>query len=205
MTAPTQEELVHCARQFYPEGFPPEEDDASAPIPAHHRTPEHQRFIAAWERALEWKEWRDFVEGLRAAFPDHAVGSGTQPFVSACLRCQLYQVEPLPDGNRQVTRWAVAVSVLAPLYIVYVTTQLWYPSRRSSRPVLVLEPQNTTRPLAAALGTRAERELSCRPFPLAMANVPLHGLRIGQLNHLSSDPPLTLLGAFFSDDLANLP
>ncbi|HZI15215.1 MAG TPA: hypothetical protein VE153_32890 [Myxococcus sp.] len=205
MTGLTQEELIRCARQFYPEGFPPEEDDASAAVPAYHRTPEHQRFIATWERALEWKEWGSFVEGLRAEFPEHTVGGGTQPFVSACLRCQLYRVEPQPDGNRRVTRWGAAVSVLAPLYLVYVTTQFWYPPRRASRPVLELEPRNESRPLADLLRQKVERVLSCRPFPLALASVPLQGLRIGQLNRLRSDPSPTLLDAFFTDDLANLP
>lgn len=205
MTGLTQEELIRCARQFYPEGFPPDEDDPCAPVPAHHRTPEHQRFMAAWERALAWEEWGDFVEGLPAAFPAQAVGGGTQPFVSACLRCQLYKVEPQLDGTQRVTRWAVAVSVLAPLYLVYVTTQLWYPTRRSSRPTLDLEPRNENRPMAERLGQRVERVLNCRPFPLTLANVPVEGLRIGQLNRLRSDPPATLLEAFFTDDLANLP
>jgi hypothetical protein len=205
LTGLTQEELVRCAQQYYPRGFPPEEDDASAPIPAHQRTAEHQRFIAAWERALDWKEWGLFVEQLRTAFPEHSVGGGTQPFVSACLRCQLYKAEPQPDGNRRVTRWAVAVSVLAPLYLVYVTTQLWLPNRRASRPTLFLEPRDEDKPLADMLGRQVERVLDCRPFPLGLAKVPLRGLRIGQLNYLSSDPPPTLLDALFTDDLANLP
>ncbi|MFP2925501.1 hypothetical protein ACLESO_09835 [Pyxidicoccus sp. 3LG] len=205
MTIPTQEELVRCAQEFYPRGFPPEDDDAREPIPAHQRTPEHQRFIAAWERALEWKEWSAFVEELPARFPDHAVGGGTQPFVSACLRSQIYKVEPQPDGNKLVTRWAIAVSVLAPLYIVYVATQLWYPTRRASRPTLSLDPQEGTRHPAEALGHLAERVLNCRPFPLSLAHVPLPDLRIGQINHLSAEPPPTLLDGFFMDDLANLP
>lgn len=205
MTGLTQEELIRCARQFYPPGFPPEADDASEPVPAHQRTPEHERFLAAWKRALEWKEWGEFVDGLRTVFPEHAIGGGTQPFVSACLRSQLYRVEPMPDGNKQVTRWAVAVSVLAPLYLVYVTTQLWYPTRRSSRPTLFLEPRSEDKPVTDLLGRQVERVLDCRPFPLEFATVPLQGLRIGQLNYLSEDPPPTLMAAFFTDDLSNLP
>ncbi|MBZ4417415.1 hypothetical protein [Myxococcus sp. RHSTA-1-4] len=161
--------------------------------------------MAAWERALDWKEWGLFVGQLRTAFPEHSVGGGTQPFVSACLRCQLFKTEPQPDGNRRVTRWAVAVSVLAPLYLVYVTTQLWLPNRRFSRPMLFLEPRSEDKPLADVLGREVERMTDCRPFPLELAKVPLEGLRIGQLNYLSSDPPPTLLDAFFTDDLANLP
>ncbi|WP_164018201.1 hypothetical protein [Pyxidicoccus trucidator] len=201
----TQDDLVRLAQQFYPTGFPPEEDDASESIPAHHRTPEHERFIAAWKKALEWKEWGAFLEELRVVFPEYSIGGGTQPFVSACLRCQLLKVEPQPDGTRLVTRWAVAVSVLAPLYIVYVTTQTWYPTGRASRPSLTLEPRNGSKLQADLLERKAERMLNCRPFPLSLARVPLQGLRIGQLNYLSTDPAPTLLDAFFTDDLANLP
>ncbi|WP_224365067.1 hypothetical protein [Hyalangium versicolor] len=149
-------------------------------------------------------------------------GGGTQPFVSACLRCQIYKAQPAADGDQLVTRVAVAVSVLAPLYVVYVTTQHWYPHRdterpsaasasspflirRASRQQLTFEPAPGIQPHAVALAQLVERVLECRPFPRQLAHVPLQGIRIGQLNSLSSDPPPTLLDALFSDDLANLP
>lgn len=218
----THEELVRLAHQFYPRGFPPEEDDPSESPPAHQRTPEHQRFMAAWDRALHWEAWGTFMEQLRATFPGYSIGGGTQPFVSACLRCQLYKVAAQPDGDQLVTRMAAAVSVLAPLYVVYVTTQRWDPPRgpeaastptdpgafrlrRASRPQLTFEPPSDLKPDADALGGLVERILRCRPFPLKLASLPVTGLRIGQLNWLSSDPPPTLLDVFFSDDLANLP
>src|SRR4051812_17527311 len=56
------------------------------------------------------------------------VGGGTQPFVSACLRCFVHRVEPMPGEERFATRIAAAVSVLAPVYVVYVTTQIWRPT-----------------------------------------------------------------------------
>lgn len=218
----TQEDLVRIAHQFYPRGFPPEDDDLSELTPAHQRTPEHQRFMAAWERALHWEKWGAFMDELRTRFPEHAIGGGTQPFVSACLRCQIYKAQPAADGDQLVTRVAVAVSVLAPLYVVYVTTQHWYPHRdterpsaasasspflirRASRQQLTFEPAPGIQPHAVALAQLVERVLECRPFPLQLAHVPLQGIRIGQLNYLSSDPPPTLLDALFSDDLANLP
>ncbi|MFL5348588.1 MAG: hypothetical protein ACJ8AT_27650 [Hyalangium sp.] len=162
------------------------------------------------------------MEQLRVTFPEHSIGGGTQPFVSACLRCQIYQVAPQPDGDQLVTRVAAAVSVLAPLYVVYVTTQRWHPQcgsesaskptdpgafrlRRATRPQLTFEPPSDIKPDADALAGLVERILRCRPFPLRLAQLPVTGLRIGQLNWLSSDPPPTLLDVFFSDDLANLP
>jgi hypothetical protein len=222
MSDVTQEELVRIAHQYYPRGFPPEEDDPREPTPAHHRTPEHQRFMAAWEHALRWEAWGTFMEELRSTFPNYGIGGGTQPFVSACLRCQIYKTEPQRDGDQLVTRVAAAVSVLAPLYVVYATTQRWHPQpqqershaatvnpafrlRRSSPPHLTFEPPSDLKPQAAALANLVERVLECRPFPLQLARVPLPGIRIGQLNILSSDPPPTLLDALFSDDLANLP
>jgi hypothetical protein len=222
MSELTQEELVRIVQQFYPQGFPPEEDDASETPPAHQRTPEHQRFMAAWERALQWEQWGTLMDELWATFPKHRLGGGTQPFVSACLRCQIYKAESLPEGGELVTRVVAAVSVLAPLYVVYVTTQRWelQPQmvrtstgategalrlRRSSHPQLMFEPPADLQPQTRALARLVERILECRPFPLQLAQVPLPGLRIGQLNYLSSDPPPTLLDALFSDDLANLP
>jgi hypothetical protein len=218
----TQEELVRLAHQFYPRGFPPEGDDLSEPTPAHQCPPEQQRFMAVWERALQWEQWGTLTEELRATFPDHGIGGGTQPLVSACLRCQIYKVASQPDGDQLVTRVAAAVSVLAPFFIVYVTTQRWYPlpemepkstatangpfqHRRSSRPQLTFEPPPDIQPQAIALTHLVERILECRPFSLQLAHAALPAIRIGQINYLSSDHPPTLLDALFSDDLANLP
>lgn len=99
MSELTRESLVGIARQFYPAGFPAEAEDQSEPVPAYQRTHEHERFMAAWEKALAWPEWKKLMKELPHAFPGMGVGSGTQPFVSACLRCFVYRVEPMPGGK----------------------------------------------------------------------------------------------------------
>ncbi|MBN1205899.1 MAG: hypothetical protein JXB05_13365 [Myxococcaceae bacterium] len=222
----TRASLVGIARHFYPAGFPVEEEDLSAPTPAHQRTPEHERFMAAWEKALAWPEWKTLMKELPRAFPGLGVGGGTQPFVSACMRCFVYRAEPMPGGERFATRIAAAVSVLAPLYVVYVTTQLWRPTYttygkprgihpsgdatddESSRlyhfspPQLTFEPPSAVKPEADTLARLLEEVLGYRRFPLALAGEPLPDLRVGFLN---GEGPPTLLDALFSDNLAHLP
>jgi hypothetical protein len=222
----TQESLVGIARQYYPAGFPVEAEDLSEAVPAHQRTPEHGRFMAAWEKAQHWPEWKKFMKELQGTFPDHGIGGGTQPFVSACMRCFVYRAEPLPGEERFVTRVAAAVSVLAPYYIVYVTTQIWRstytpyanPSANlpsgdakdagtfrlyhSSQPQLALEPPSAAKPAADTLARLIEQVLGYRRFPLEFASVPLPELRVGFFN---GEGPPTLLDALFSDNLANLP
>jgi len=94
----TQESLVRIAHHYYPVGFPPEEDNHDEPLLAFQRTPEHQRWRAAWRKALDdWKEWADFLEDVRAVFPEHDVWEVTQPWMAACVRCCVYlETEPAP-------------------------------------------------------------------------------------------------------------
>ncbi|MBN9686034.1 MULTISPECIES: hypothetical protein [unclassified Corallococcus] len=226
MTEVTRESLVEIARQYHPAGFPAEDDDLTESVPAHQRTPEHARFMAAWDKALSGTEWKNFMTELRRALPGENIGGGTQPYVSACMRCFLYRTEPMPGGERLATRVAAAVSVLAPFYIVYATTQLWRPTYTAypmqadrsperegagapafhlhhfSSPQLTFDPPAAVRPEADTLARSIEEVLGCRPFPLAFAGVPLPELRVGFFN---GEGPPTLLDALFSDNLAHLP
>lgn len=226
MSELTQEALVQIAHQYYPVGFPVEQDDYSQPLLAYQRTPQHQRWRMAWERALAWEQWRTLLKELPLSFPSYTVGVGTQPFGSACLRCFIYRKEPLPKEETLVTRIAAAVSVLAPLYIIYVTTQVWHATYtsyarpadatsagvgkgneahrlyRSSRPQLAFEFPSTIKADADSLARLVEQVLGCRPFPQPLARVPLPGLRVGFFN---GEPLPTLLEALFSDHLENLP
>ena len=225
MTEVTQGSLVEFARQYYPAGFPVEGDDPSEPLPAHQRTPEHARFMKAWDKALDGNDWKHFMKELRRTFSGEGVGNGTQPYVSACMRCFMYRTEPLNEGEELMTRVAAAVSVLAPFYVVYVTTQRWHktfteytlttPGSRSgkasekvfrlqhfSSPQLTFDPPATVLPEANTLASLIEELLGYRRFPLAFAEVPLPDLRVGFFN---GEGPPTLLDALFSDDLANLP
>lgn len=226
MTDVTQASLIELARQYYPTGFPVEEDDLSESVPAHQRTPEHERFMAAWDKALNGPEWKNFMGELKRAFPGEGIGGGTQPYVSACMRCFLYRTEPLPGGDQLATRIAAAVSVLAPFYIVYVTTQIWHstytayplssthsPKRGEtgdevfhlhhfSPPQITFDPPAAVKPEADALARLIEEVLGCRRFPLAFAGAELPDLRVEFFN---AEGPPTLLDALFSDNLDNLP
>jgi hypothetical protein len=226
MTEVTQESLVGIARQYYPAGFPVEDEDLSLAVPTHQRTPEHERFMAAWEKAQHWPEWKILMQELPGAFPGYGIGGGTQPFVSACMRCFVYRAEPLPGEERFVTRVAAAISVLAPFYIVYVTTQIWRSSYtpyaiphatpssgdvkgaetfrlyHSSQPQMAFDPPSAVKPVADTLARLVEQVFGYRRFPLEFAGVPLADLRVGFFN---GEGPPSLLDALFSDNLANLP
>lgn len=225
MTEATKDSLTKLVRQYYPAGFPVENDDLSEPLPAHQRTPEHSRFMTAWDNALGGNEWKHLMRELKRAFPGEGIGNGTQPYVSACMRCFTYRTELLPNGEEFLTRVAAAVSVLAPFYIVYVTTQRWHekftdyvlvtPNSKEgeasekvfrlqhfSSPQLTFDPPATVLPEANTLAKLIEEVLGYRRFPLAFAGVPLQDLRVGFFN---GEGPPTLLDALFSDDLANLP
>lgn len=202
MSELTRDELVRIARQFYPEGFPAHEDDYSQPLLAHQRTPEHGRWRAAWEKALAWESWDRLLNALEVAFPEHGARDATQPWHSACRRCCLYVKAPLEGGGQRVTRIAAAASILAPLYVTFVTTRTSKPSTKASPPQLSFEATSQVQPQAEALSRLLEQHLGYRPFPLEFADVTLPEVRVGYRNSLT---PPSLLDALFSDDLANLP
>jgi hypothetical protein len=200
----TRESLVQVAHHYYPVGFPPEEDNYEEPLLAFQRTLEHQRWRAAWRKALDdWKEWADFLERLRAVFPGDDVEEVTQPWMAACVRCCVYLETSLPEGGRVVTRVVGAVSILAPLYLVYTTTETLRAGETSVRPRLTYEPADEARPCAEKLAQHIEEAFGYRPFPLELADVPLPDLRIGHLN-LESERP-TLLNALLGENLGNVP
>jgi hypothetical protein len=45
--------------------------------------------MAKWDAALTGAEWKTLMKELKRAFPGKGFGSGTQPYVSACMRCFL--------------------------------------------------------------------------------------------------------------------
>jgi hypothetical protein len=203
MNDPRTAELIQMARHYYPAGYPVWEDDDEEPVLAYQRTPEYQRWLELRQKTWDdWKEWDDFLEGLRAAFPGHDLQDVTYPSADACSRCCLYLSESLPDGGQVVTRVVGAVCILAPLYLVYTTTTLVGPDKTSTQPRLSFEPSRDAKPYADTLARHIEQVFGYRPFPLELADVPLPDLRIESLY----EPP-TLLGALFAarHTLANLP
>src|SRR5690242_11565477 len=146
---------------------------------------------------MDWAEWESLLDELEGAFPGKMIGEATQAWVCACRRCCVYLEEPAPEGGRFVTRVAGAASVLAPLYVVYVTTQTIYSRTRDTRPQITFEPTGEVKLYADKLGQLIERVLGYHPFPMELANVPLPDIRVSYLN---LDTP-TLLNALLSDSL----
>jgi hypothetical protein len=202
MSGLTREALIGIARTFYPTGFPVEKDDYSQPLLAHQQTAEHERWREAWKKALVWEQWNHLLDTLESTFPDGGVSDATQPWHSACRRCCIYIEHQLPAGSTVITRVAGAVSILAPVYITYVTTRIRQPDARASSTQLTFSPTDKAKAAADTLASTIESELGYSPFPLDCAGLTVPGLRVGYRNSME---PTTLLDALFSDDLGNLP
>jgi hypothetical protein len=203
MNDPRAAELIRVARHYYPAGYPVWEDDDEEPVPAYQRTPEFQRWSTLRQKTWDdWKEWKDFLKGVRSLFPGHDVWNVTYPSADACSSCCVYLDKLLPEGSRVITRVVGAVSILAPLYLVYVTMETVRPDKTSTRAQLTFEPTGEAKPYADELARLIERTFGYRPFPLELADIPLPELRVACL-----DEQPTLLGALFAarDTLENLP
>ncbi|HYO65189.1 MAG TPA: hypothetical protein VEU33_03825 [Archangium sp.] len=94
------------------------------------------------------------------------------------------------------------MSILAPLYLVYVTTQRVGPDTTATRPQLDFTHTGEAKSSADTLARLIEQVFDYRPFPMELADVPLPELRVESLHESA-----TLLGALFADrgTLANLP
>jgi hypothetical protein len=197
----TEVGLVQLARHFYPTGYPFTTDDHSQDLHPFQRTPEHARYLEAWDRAMVWPEWKTLIQEMHRNFD--AIADSTQPWVTACRKCCVYVDRPLPNGARHVTRVAAAASVLAPLYVTYCTTTLVVNKHTPAHERrLLLELPEEAQPHAATLSTLIERILGYQAFPLQFANIHVPGIRV---YHMVTDSGATLLEALFDNQLDNLP
>jgi hypothetical protein len=195
----TEESLVKVARHFYPAGYPVTSDEYGKDgLLPYQRTPEYTRFLDAWDKAMTWPEWKTLRQEMRSVFPH--CSDCTQPRAASCRRCCVYLSRPLPHEARHVTIIAAAVSVLAPVYVVYSTTAVVVDKQRQERQVFLEVPEEL-KPQATALSALVERVLGYQAFPLPLAKVRLPGLRIP---HLYRDEEPTLLDALFDTDLDSL-
>lgn len=198
MSHSMKEELIELVRACYPSRQSIGWEDPES----HRLTPQGQRWESAWDRAMDWRECEALIHAVQEAFPSHRAGGFMQPRIVACLYCILV-LEPFgPEHARTRTRIVGAISVLAPLYLVYVTTEPAGPVRRPSPPArLSFVPRDAERPYTDAMARLIEQHLGYRPFPLELADVPLPDIRV---DFLHNEPP-TLLTALFANHLESLP
>jgi hypothetical protein len=96
-----------------------------------------------------------------------------------------------------------AASVLAPLYVIYCTTEVVVDKDLPTQERrLLFELPEEAKPHAAALSTLIERILGYQAFPFQFANVHVPGIRV---YYILSDAGATLLEALFDNQLDNLP
>lgn len=201
MNEPTAQELVERVRHYYPTGSFKASDGYTQEVPPYTQTPEHQRWMDAWKRAIEWPEWDALLEELDLALD--GVGDVTQPYMAACRRCSKSTKQPLQDGTHQVTYAVAAVSILAPLYVIYSVTETVDPRTGSSSQQFSFAPAQERGLFSSTLARGIERVLGCRPFPLSLSDVPIPEVFVP---HLDGERA-TLLSALFDlpQQLRNLP
>jgi len=194
----TEASLVKLAKHFYPTGHPVRNDEYDAEgLLQLQRTPEYARWQEAWGKAMDWPEWQTLRQEIKRVLP--VCADNTQPWHSNCRRCCVYVDRPLPNGTTLHTRVAVAVSVLAPLYLIFCTTDIRV-GKRSLEHRFLLEVPEEVRPQASTLAAVVERVLGYQPFPLQFAQVWVPGIRVGN----GDGEGATLLDALFDDDLDSL-
>ncbi|HVG63209.1 MAG TPA: hypothetical protein VNA24_31890 [Hyalangium sp.] len=195
----TEAGLVQLARRFYPTDYPVTKDeyDSEGLLP-FQRTPEHARYLEAWDKAMVWPEWKTLIQEMHSKFD--AIADSTQPWVTACRKCCVYVDRPLPNGALHVTRVAAAVSVLAPLYVTYCTTSIIV-DRQEFDTCLLFDFPDEVKPHAATLSALVERILGYQALPLQFAQVQVLRARVP---HVRTDREPTLLDAFFDSMLESL-
>lgn len=198
MTELTESSLVQLAQRFYPSGYPVTTDDYAQERHPFQRTAEYERWLEAWNKAMAWPEWKTLVQEKRRVFP--IAGDCTQPRGTACRRCCVYLEHRLPDGARHLTYVAVAASVLAPLYIIYCTTETVV-DRQPRKRHLFLDLPDEVKSYDAPLTGLVERILGYQRFPLQLAGISLPGLRV---DHVHEQRDATLLDALFDNHLESV-
>lgn len=193
MTSPGKEELIQLARTHYP--------PRSASVLTEPHSSEQQAWNEAWARAMDWKECDALIQALEASFPTARAARFMQPRHSACIYCILLLENRDTGGGRHRTRIVGALSVLAPLYLIYVTHESTGPSQPSAQPRVTFSPEGPEKAPATMLARLIEQHLGYRPFPLELADVALPDI---QVDFLHSEEP-TLLTALFSNHLEDLP
>ncbi|WP_044198360.1 hypothetical protein [Hyalangium minutum] len=197
MNDPREQELVDLVHRYYPCGHFNPADGYRQEVPSYTQTPQHQQWMLAWKRAMEWPKWDTLLEELDSQLG--GIGDVTQPYMAACRRCSKAVTLSPPEGAQRISRAVAAVSVLAPLYITYCITDT--DPRAPNVPHFTFDPTDEVRPYTVTLAQSIERVLGYRPFPTHLANVRIPGLFVPH----GSGEQATLLDALFDRQLDNLP
>ena len=223
------EEFLRIVHRYYPADVPPGTNPGGSDRPPSAPTSELQHWQETWAQALENEPWVLLRNALQREFPGHELGTYTPAYHSACYTCIVYL--PLPASGQQRLRVAGAISLLAPVYLVYGTEENipvehaerdqhleraldelpgsgpWEEHfarfRHAISPAqqLHLHPTEKMQPTATVIAQVIERMLGHRRFPIEMARIPVPGIHVP---YLPAEEP-TLLGALFSANLASLP
>jgi hypothetical protein len=184
MSTTTAEELVQLVRQHYPRAL--SREDALDRDGLYDRTPERQRWKEAWSKARQDQPWSELEHRLKEQFPGHTMGTYVPQYLAGGYSCFISVETPLPEGGHRLMRVGGAISVLAPLYLLFGTTEVVTLKRQEElkrasgggwtffqriQPQLALPPTPEMQPYAEAMARCIEGTLGYHPFPVELAQV----------------------------------
>jgi hypothetical protein len=209
-TTPT-EELVQLVRQHYPQAH--SREDALDRGGLYDRTPEHQRWKEAWSKARKDQPWSALAHKLKEQIPGHPIDTYVPQYLAGGYSCFFSVQTPLPEGGHRLMRVGGAISVLAPLYLLFGTTEVVTPklqeeTKRASgggwtffqriQPQLALPPTTEMQPYAEAMARCIEGTLGYHPFPVELARVAVPGIHVAHVLYGEAN----LMNTLFMSDAA---
>lgn len=169
------------------------------------RSPETERFHAAWEQEFKkLDQWRVLMRELRAELPQFGIGHATATS-TACFRCTVHAERELLDANPEdgprTLRWGVVgcLSILAPVYTVY-GLHHEYKGKKFIAGKAFFDPlPPEMQPLADVVARKIEAMFGAEALPREIAET-----RIPLIVDLLEPPETTLFHALFATDPENV-
>lgn len=183
----SSEALQAVARQYW-------RDDT-----AYEGSPEHQRLLALWERELvDLHPWWALLDELKEELPGFIISNATAT-PDACLRCA---VHPPANASRGAHRFITVgcVSIIAPVYIVYVLEYVSEGRERLQRRTLLDAFPDEVRYPTDIISRKIEQHYKATRLPREVATVPV-ALNIEPV----SPSATTLFHALFTSEPESLP
>lgn len=182
------EALIEIARHYYPPGLYDSD-------PGYLLSEEALRLEEAREKAgKNNSKWVNLLERLKEALPEAHIEDWTYLRHDASYRCRIYLPGAGP-GEAESTAVVACVSILAPLYLLYVSQQQHIGGRHPA-PDISYTPLPGTEPYWNEAARQIEAIFGFDPIDLEAGSTPVPNIVVGNVGMGKA----TLLDALFTDD-----
>lgn len=155
-------QLLEVVHHYYPAHL----DDTA---PGYRESTEFQRLLAAREEAQAKRSapWKKLLQRLKEELSECKVEDWTVLWSDDnCWRARVYLPGPVPvSGGEEARAVVLLVSILAPVYVLYTSFQLYLVEGRFQRPRLFYEAVPETKRIAEGVDSLVRRELDVRRLP----------------------------------------